>query len=266
MLGYSRLLMSESITSPIVPVPPETSSDAQGHRSAQRLDIAKIKAITIDLDDTLWPIWPTIERAEAVLAAWLAERAPATSAAFPDAKSLRRIRDQVEAERPDLLHDLSGMRRESIRMALAQSGDDPALADAAFDLFFEERQRVVLFDDALATLEFLSQRYPVVALSNGNADIHRVGIGPYFKSAFSAREFGVAKPDVRIFHAAAQSVGVAPDEVLHVGDDAALDVVGALNAGMQTAWVNMKGQPWVLESSPPHVSVSTLAELCALLR
>ena len=56
MLGYSRLLMSESITSPIVPVPPETSSDAQGHRSAQRLDIAKIKAITIDLDDTLWPI------------------------------------------------------------------------------------------------------------------------------------------------------------------------------------------------------------------
>jgi FMN phosphatase YigB (HAD superfamily) len=28
------------------------------------LDLAKIKAITIDLDDTLWPIWPVIERAE----------------------------------------------------------------------------------------------------------------------------------------------------------------------------------------------------------
>ena len=32
------------------------------------LDTARIRAITIDLDDTLWPVWPTIARAEAALA------------------------------------------------------------------------------------------------------------------------------------------------------------------------------------------------------
>ena len=27
------------------------------------LDLSRIRAITLDLDDTLWPIWPTIARA-----------------------------------------------------------------------------------------------------------------------------------------------------------------------------------------------------------
>jgi hypothetical protein len=26
------------------------------------LDVSRIRAITLDLDDTLWPIWPTIAR------------------------------------------------------------------------------------------------------------------------------------------------------------------------------------------------------------
>ena len=35
--------------------------------SATMLDISRIRAVSIDLDDTLWPIWPTIKRAEAAL-------------------------------------------------------------------------------------------------------------------------------------------------------------------------------------------------------
>lgn len=229
------------------------------------LDISRIKAITIDLDDTLWPVWPTITRAEEVLAEWLKQHAPATSAAFPDSRSLRRIRERVEQERPDLLHDLSAMRRESIRAALVESGDDPALAEPAFDLFFDERQRVVLFDDAIETLDFLASRYPVVAVSNGNADVVRIGIDRFFKAALNAQKLGIAKPDVRIFHAGAEAAGHAADAVLHVGDDARLDVVGALAAGMQTAWLNMDDKPWQLEVQP-HATVTSLAELCSILR
>lgn len=232
---------------------------------APTLNVQRIQAITIDLDDTLWPVWPTITRAEGVLAQWLKEHAPNTAASFPDARSLRAIREKVEAERPEIRHDLSAMRRESIREALTQSGDDPALADPAFELFFAERQRVDLFDDALAALEFLAARYPVVALSNGNADIHRVGIGRYFKGAFSASQFGVGKPDARIFHAAAASVHAQPEAVLHVGDDAHLDVFGALQAGMQAAWINMQAQP-VEPERQPHVNVQSLTQLCDLLR
>ena len=234
------------------------------HLTAATIDISRIRAVTLDLDDTLWPIWPTIARAESVLLHWLTEHAPATAALYSDTAALRAIRNQMVGLRPDLRHDLSALRRESIRLALTLAGDDAALAEPAFELFFAERQRVELFDDAHPTLAFLSQRYPVVALSNGNADVHRVGIGHYFKASISAQAFGVAKPDPRIFHAAASTLGVAPHEVLHVGDDATLDALAATAAGMQAAWLNTAGQAWPHATQPP-ASVSSLTELCLLL-
>ncbi|MBS0390340.1 MAG: HAD-IA family hydrolase [Proteobacteria bacterium] len=233
--------------------------------NAPTLDIPRIRAITIDLDDTLWPVWPAIARAEAALAGWLAAHAPATAALFGDAQKLRAIRVQMNELRPDLRHDLSALRRESIRMALAQAGDAPQLAEPAFDFFFAERQRVDLFEDALETLEFLSARYPVVAVSNGNADVRRIGIDRFFKDSLSATRLGIAKPDARIFHAAARVAGVDSTQVLHVGDDALLDAQGALDAGMQAAWLNTAQAAWPHQGERPHATVGSLRELCRLL-
>ena len=228
------------------------------------LDPGKIRAITIDLDDTLWPIWPTIERAEKALHDWLTVHAPMTAALFSNPAALREIRGEMTASRPDLKHDMSALRRESIRLALYRAGEDPLKAEAAFEVFFEARQQVELFDDAQPALQFLSERYPMVALSNGNADVQRVGIGRFFRAAISAREFGVGKPDPRIFHAAAGAVDTLPEFVLHIGDDATLDALGALNAGMQAAWLNRTDAPWP-HGDQPHVTLAHLGELRDLL-
>lgn len=224
----------------------------------------KIKAITIDLDDTLWPIWPTIERAEKALHDWLEQHAPMTAALFANVTALREIRGEMTTSRPDLKHDMSALRRESIRLALHRAGEDTALAEPAFEVFFAERQNVTLFDDALPALEFLSARYPVVALSNGNADLHRIGLGHFFRASVCAREFGVGKPDPRIFHAAAGAVDTLPENVLHIGDDVTLDALGALNAGMQAAWLNRGDAPWPHEQEP-QATLSHLGELRELL-
>jgi putative hydrolase of the HAD superfamily len=221
------------------------------------LDLAKIKAVTLDLDDTLWPIWPTIERAEKALHRWLVDHAPMTAALFSNPLALREIREHMTTVRPDLKHDMSALRRESIRFALTRAEEDPALAEAAFEVFFAERQRVDLFDDALPALEFLAGRFPLVALSNGNADVHRVGIGRFFRASICAREFGVGKPDPRIFVAAAGAVEVQPGQVLHIGDDMMLDALGALNAGMQAAWLNRGDALWP-HAQEPHVTLAGL--------
>ena len=229
------------------------------------LDLARIRAITLDLDDTLWPIWPTIERAEKVLHEWLVENAPMTAALFSSPAALREIREYMATNRPELKHDLSAVRRESIRLALYRAGENPLLADRAFEVFFAERQRVELFDDARPALEFLAARFPLVSISNGNADLQRVGIARYFRAAISAREFGVGKPDPRIFHAAAGAVDVTPEHVLHIGDDATLDALGAMSAGMQAAWINRSDNLWPHEQQP-HATVTNLDEFCDLLR
>lgn len=228
------------------------------------LDLGKIKAVTIDLDDTLWPIWPTIERAEKALLDWLCAHAPMCAALFANPAALREIRGEMTTSRPDLKHDMSALRRESIRLALHRAGEDTQLAEIAFDVFFAERQRVDLFEDALPALEFLSSRYPLVALSNGNADLQRIGLARFFRASICAREFGVGKPDPRIFLAAAGAVDTLPQGILHIGDDATLDALGALNAGMQAAWLNRSDALWPHEQEP-HVTLTHLGELRELL-
>lgn len=221
---------------------------------------ASIQAITLDLDDTLWPIAPTMVRAEAVLQRFLREHAPATAVLCTQQGALPRIRQQLQREWQDRLHDLSALRQESIRRALLEAGDDPALAEAAFEVFFAARQQVELYEDALESLTFLASRYPVVALSNGNADVHRVGLGAYFRAAVSAQAFGVAKPDPRIFHEAAAQVRVPASAVLHIGDDPHLDVRGARAAGMQCVWLNRDAQNWPDASEPP-LTLASLRDL-----
>ncbi len=224
----------------------------------------KVRAISLDLDDTLWPIWPTIARAEVALQDWLRERAPQSAALLADPAARVALREEALARHPGQAHRLSAVRRELIRLALSRSGEDTALAQPAFEVFFEVRQQVQLFDDTLPALQALAACYPLVAVSNGNADLARIGLAPLFRASLSAEHLGVAKPDARIFHEAAQAVGVAPHEVLHVGDDAALDVLGALACGMQAAWLNREDHPWP-HPQAPHLSLASLSELPPLL-
>lgn len=229
------------------------------------LNPAQIRAITLDLDDTLWPIAPTLERAEAVLQSWLDAEAPATAAIWRDSDRRRALRAEVNREHAALAHDLTHLRHEMIALALRRAGEDPALAGPAFEVFFAERQRVDCYADALPALGRLAARYPLLTLSNGNADVHLAGVGEHFTAQVSARMAGVAKPDPRIFAHAAAAAGVAPREVLHIGDDAALDVLGALDVGMQTVWINRSGQSWEHEDRRPHLEAADLLAVCAAL-
>jgi len=100
----------------------------------------------------------------------------------------------------------------------------------------------------------------LLALSNGNADIGRTALAPWFRGAISAREFGIGKPDPRIFHEACRRLGCAPAEVLHVGDDLELDALAARSAGLQTLWLR-RDCTGEADAGVPTVScLRTLAE------
>ena len=55
----------------------------------------QVSAITLDLDDTLWPFAPIGMRVEQVLHDWLATHCPRTAERFP-APRMRDLRDQEE--------------------------------------------------------------------------------------------------------------------------------------------------------------------------
>ena len=198
--------------------------------------LQEVTAVTLDLDDTLWPVRPTLIAAEKVLADWLRANAPATAQGTPPSAMLA-LRAEVAAEHPQWSHDLSAIRLETIRRALSRHGDDPALAEVAFDVFFHARHDVTLYDDVLPGLARLAAKFRLVAVSNGNAELHRVGLDRFFAGSVSARLHGVAKPDASIFLAACAAANAAPRQVLHLGDDLAADVAGALAAGLHAGWI-----------------------------
>jgi putative hydrolase of the HAD superfamily len=222
-----------------------------------------VLAISLDLDDTLWPVDPAIRNAEERLDEWLRERHPAVAAAWP-IPALRELRDAISRERPDLAHDFTAQRLLTLERAFAACGLGAEHIDAAFEVYYAARNAVECYPDTLPALAALAARVPLVSISNGNADLERIGLRHHFRHCISARETGCAKPDPRIFAAACERLGVAPAQVLHVGDHPLLDVGGARDAGFRTAWLNRAGLTWS-HGRRPDFEVRDLNELAERL-
>jgi FMN hydrolase / 5-amino-6-(5-phospho-D-ribitylamino)uracil phosphatase len=218
-----------------------------------------VRAITLDLDDTLWPFAPIGARIEQVLHDWLLQHSPRTAARFPIA-AMRQLREEVFAAHPHLVHDLSQMRRLTLHRALRDSGADQALVEPAFAVFYAARNQVECYPDSIAALQRIAARVPVAALSNGNADLATIGLAPHFAFQLSAREHGAAKPDPGIFHAACARLGLPCAQVLHVGDHIEMDVLGAMQAGLRGCWINREAQAWH-PPTPPDLHFDTLTGL-----
>lgn len=208
----------------------------------------RIRAVSLDLDDTLWPVGPAILAAEAHLDDWLKEHHGNVASAWPIA-ALRTLREQIASERPDLAHDFTAQRLLTLERAFAACGIGREHVDAAYEVYFAARNRVECFADALPALDAIAARVPVISISNGNADLDRIGLRHHFAHCLSSRDCGVAKPAAAIFHDACARLGLAHSEVLHVGDDPVLDVLGAHQAGLASAWLNRSGAPWQASSS-----------------
>jgi FMN hydrolase / 5-amino-6-(5-phospho-D-ribitylamino)uracil phosphatase len=202
-----------------------------------------IRAITLDLDDTLWPVWPALVEAEHCVDRWLKAHHPEVATKWP-IEAMRELRDQVAREHTHLAHDFSEQRRITIRQAFAACGIDDAPVDALWGIYFAARNNVELYPDALPALERIAAKLPIASISNGNADLEVIGLHHLFHARINAAGTGVAKPDPKIFFAAAEALGLPPETLLHVGDDPLLDVVGAREAGLRTVWLNRTGEKW----------------------
>lgn len=79
-----------------------------------------------------------------------------------------------------------------------------------------------------------------------------------------SEEFGAAKPDERIFRAAAAKLAVQPHECMFVGDNPENDVGGASTIGMRAVWFRAS-LPWPETLAPARESVASLEEVLELL-
>jgi len=176
-------------------------------------------------------------------------------------EALRTKRQEFARQKPHLVHDMSRLRIESLQaLAEEMALSDDWISDA-FEVFYEARQKIILYDDVAPALELLKQNYRLAAVTNGNANIEKTGVDQWFEFSVSAADVGQLKPHPEFFEVVLAKAGVTTDEILHIGDDQHHDIFGASQAGIRSVWLNRSNQPWLHAECAADVHISSLAEL-----
>jgi len=197
-----------------------------------------IRAITFDVGGTLIEPWPSVGHVYAEVAA----------------------RFGLNSVAPDELTQNFGRAWKAQRnfdysqtgwFAIVRETFEPHAAGLPAEFFPAVYERFAqpdvwrVYDDVFPTLKALQARgLKLGIISNWDERLrpllHRLGLADFFACQVISCEAGATKPDPRLFQQAATALGVAPGELLHVGDSHPLDVVGAESAGAQARQVERR--------------------------
>jgi putative hydrolase of the HAD superfamily len=228
------------------------------------------KAIFFDLDGTILD-WQT-----GMEESWLASCEKHCDGSYAPAQLHEAIRvrrtwfwdDGDRAYRGRM--DLDGASREIVRHAFADLGvDRTEIAHSLADYYRSLRTAAIApYPGAIETLRAFRERgIPMALLTNGEArnqrrSVETHALEQYFDCIVIEGEFGVGKPDERVFHHALGATGCDPGQAWMVGDNLEADIATPHRLGMHTVWVDVdaRGLP---ESAPvrPHRIVRAITEL-----
>jgi HAD superfamily hydrolase (TIGR01509 family) len=244
-----------------------------------------VRAVSLDLFDTLVDIHmdrlPLVEIA--------GRRIPSTYGLLHDAsvhrhaldfesfalalgKVDREFRDAMQRQQVEVA-TLERFRELGRRIGCADDG----LARTLTDVHMAELQKhVTTLAHHAEVLARLRGRVRLAVCSNfshtetARAVLERAGLLEHLDGVVISMDLGVRKPRPEIFRAALQSLGAAPGETLHVGDDLAADVAGAYAVGMQPVWLTRRvsdpaGKLATYGGPKPAHTIADLAELETLI-
>ena len=174
-------------------------------------------------------------------------------------------RMELARAEPGRAHDLTWLRTEAMTRLALSIGLPARVGAEAFEVFIAARNDVTLYADVMPALAVLRQRVPLATLSNGNADLARIGLAPHFQVMLNARDIGAAKPDSRAFAAVASALQMDPAQIAYVGDDPHADVFGARGAGMRSVWINRNARSWPSGAPAADHQIEDLSALLRLL-
>ena len=216
--------------------------------------MSKIKLITFDLDDTFWDIRSTIINAEMNSRKWSEDKI-GRKIEWGTFEDFMKIRSELVKGDPSLEYDLGMLRKKTIayhvKKFFKNSKDLNKFIEDAYNFFLKERHKVTFYDDVIEVLEELSSKYRLGVLTNGNADVNKLGIGHLFDFSISSMDVKSNKPDQAHFVKARELSQVDFTETLHVGDHPVNDILGARKLGINTMWFNLNNLNWDIDNNPP---------------
>ncbi|GAB1842695.1 haloacid dehalogenase type II [Achromobacter xylosoxidans] len=192
-----------------------------------------------------------------------AQRAP-TPARF------LRIYDEHEhrLERPPPHRRFADITREALRLTMHDLGLEYRPQDAA--LLTDSISAMPPFPEVVDTLALLKRAgFRLCIISNTDDAIiagNVAQLGGHVDRVVTAEQAGAYKPSRRIFAHAHDSLGVTPDEVVHICASPHLDHAAARDIGFRCVWIDRGTGRQPLPDYRPDATVSTLDQVPGLLR
>lgn len=197
-------------------------------------------AITLDLDNTLYDNNPVITQAEEKSIIFLKKYHPKLCKIQKRDYYLSRL--TILSEYPNIYHNVNNWRWKSFQKILFNAGltkyEAQFGADHAMDIIIYWRNKINITTNTHNTLTALHSKWPLIAITNGNANPITCGLNKYFYDILSAGKNGRAKPYADMFFLASKKLGIPCKHILHIGDNLTTDIQGATLANMQTCWIN----------------------------
>lgn len=225
------------------------------------------KAISFDLDDTLYDNLPVIKKAEKTFLDYLITTYPELVGL--DERRWSLYKTLIIKENPELKDDVTAWRKAAILRVMIVHGIAPvnaiAWSEVALQKFIAMRSDIDVPKESITLLQKLAKHYPVVAITNGNADVEKMGLQHQFQFVLKAGNGFKSKPDIALFKQAADQLDIEVNELLHVGDHLYSDVFGAQQHNAQAVWFNPKGSPLTAAKLLPTIEIADLQDLLKLV-
>lgn len=225
--------------------------------------------ISFDLDNTLWSTRRVLGHAERRLQLWLKREHPKAAETSLSLTHLRALRAQVVKQNPELTNRPTPLRTTVLCAGFIEAGYSQSAAEqaakAGFEAFIHARNQVSFFPQAIEVLSALSQQFRLVAITNGNANLQRIGIGHLFAAQYTAETVGYAKPAPEIYQHMLSEQKLPPELCLHIGDHPEEDIAAAQDCGLHAVWSNLVDIEWPSTRAKPRLYVEQLAQLPPLI-
>ena len=230
-----------------------------------------IKAIFLDFYNTLVQFWPPLDQIQQAscreMGIKVSEEGIKRGYAVADVyfnreNEIRSLSQRPEEERAEFFARYEQMILENAGVPVSLD-----LASQIWKLAIAVPKDFIPYDDVIPALSELHQQgYRLAVLSNLRRDMselcQRLGLAPYLDFYVSSADVGSEKPHAAIFLAALEKADVAPNEVVHVGDQHRSDVVGARGVGIHPVLIDRGGWNQKIEDC---VRIESLAQLQPLL-
>lgn len=225
------------------------------------------KAISFDLDDTLYDNHPVIKKAESDFILYLNKTHSELSELTQRQWLL--YKNHLAKEDPALKEDVSLWRLAILKRIMVIYGipEFKAIeyAKQAFAKFLQLRSDFIVPEESIKLLQKLALTYPVIAITNGNVDERQIGLHDKFEFILKAGNGLKAKPQDDLFIEAARRLNIEVSDILHIGDHLVSDVYGAQNSGAQAVWFNPDKQSLNGAILLPTVEINCLDQLYSFI-